>query len=212
MLGAGEIIYFSLLLISLIICVLRRKFLPWYFIFFSILLACSFLFDSTGFILKYYHLSRYWVYHLYRPLDYILLTAVFFYEIKGKIEKNIIKTSWYIFFIICLIYSLINKFTGPTSLTSTINNVFLIIICFLYFRDTFKIKEKLSLAKEPVFWIATGTLFYCLATFFSMGFLKYLRENNNPLANKYFLINYVMNYTLYLTYIIGLLCSKTYQK
>jgi FtsH-binding integral membrane protein len=137
---------------------------------------------------------------------------VFFYEIKGEIEKNIIKTSWYIFFIICLIYSLINKFTGPTSLTSTINNVFLIIICFLYFRDTFKIKEKLSLAKEPVFWIATGTLFYCLATFFSMGFLKYLRENNNPLANKYFLINYVMNYTLYLTYIIGLLCSKTYQK
>jgi hypothetical protein len=86
------------------------------------------------------------------------------------------------------------------------------MICIMYFRDILNSDKRVILIQEPVFWIAIGVFFFCLTTFFSMGFLKYLRQKNSPLANKYFLINYVMNYTLYLTYIIGLLCSKTYQK
>lgn len=212
MLGPGELIYFALLLITLLICIVKRKVLPWHFIFFRYLLAFSFLFDLTGFILKYLHYPRHWVYHLYRPLDYILLACLFFYEIKVGIQKKIIKYSCFLFTAICIIYSIANNFTGPTSLTSTINNAFTVIICVLYFRDILNSDKKIVLIKEPVFWIAIGTFFYCLATFFSMGFLKYLRQTNSPLAAKYFLINYVTNYTLYLTYIIGLLCSKTYQK
>jgi len=212
MLGIGEIIYFCLLFVALFISIARRKFLPWYFIYFRILLSFSILFDLGGFILKFYHYPRYWVYHLYRPLDYIFFACLFFFEIKTEAEKKIIKYSCFLFVLVCIIYSIKNNFSGPTSLTSTISNAFAVIICVLYFRDILRSDERIVLIKEPMFWIATGSMFFCLATFFSMGFLKYLRQNNNPLANKYFLINYAMNYTLYLTYIIGVLCSKTHPK
>ena len=91
MLGIGEIIYFCLLFVALFISIARRKFLPWYFIYFRILLSFSILFDLGGFILKFYHYPRYWVYHLYRPLDYIFFACLFFFEIKTEAEKKIIK-------------------------------------------------------------------------------------------------------------------------
>ncbi len=212
MLGPGEIIYFILLLIALIISILRKKVLPWHFVFFRYLLFFSFLFDLAGFTLKFFNYPRYWVYHLYRPLDYVLLATLFFYEIDGQVEKKFIKYSCYLFIAGCIVFSIVNNFNGPTSITSTFGNAIIIIICVLYFKSVLGSEREIVLIKEPIFWITTGTFLFCIGTFFSMGFLNYLQKNNNPLASKYFLINYVMNYALYLTYIIGLLCSKTYQK
>ena len=167
-----------------------------------------------GFILKAFDYPSHWFYHIYRPFDYILIAAFFYHELRGTSKKKFIKLTCFLFILICILYSGVNNFSGPTSLTSTIGNMFTITLCIIYLQDVLSSNEneEIRLIKEPVFWIATGTLFYCLATFFSMGFLKYLRQKNSSLAEKYFVINYIMNYALYLTYIIGMLCSKKFQR
>jgi len=203
-------------LISLLISIIFYKRLkPSWLRLFTWFLLFSMLISITGYFYSFYlKTGNHFIFNLYLLVQFLFYFGIFYKTFQTKKLKT-----FTLFVSICfLIYLLINfifldGFHTFNSLAFTIGSVLTILFCLLYFGALFNADGFINYFKIPMFWIATGILFFFVGNFLYLSFLNYILENNlDSGGNIYEVIIITLNLLLYCFFSIGFLSNQTWKK
>lgn len=203
-------------LISLLISIIFYKRLkPSWLRLFTWFLLFSMLISITGYFYSFYlKTGNHFIFNLYLLVQFLFYFGIFYKTFQTKKLKT-----FTLFVSICfLIYLLINfifldGFHTFNSLAFTIGSVLTILFCLLYFGALFNADGFINYFKIPMFWIATGILFFFVGNFLYLSFLNYILENNlDSGGNIYEVIIITLNLLLYCFFSIGFLSNQSWKK
>jgi len=133
--------------------------------------------------------NNYWIYNwstLFQVSFWILFLRHF-------LEKRQLRRLSIILFAFFLLFSVINLFFIQkqerfNNYSLVVGAAIIILQCCLFFYIIMNQESRVNLLKRPMFWIATGALFFYAATFFYFSLFDYLREHKLEKQNKFFFI------------------------
>jgi hypothetical protein len=203
-------------LISLLISIIFYKRLkPSWLRLFTWFLLFSMLISITGYFYSFYlKRGNHFILNIYLLVQFLFYFGIFYKTFQTKKLKT-----FTLFVSICfLIYLLISfifldEFHTFNSLAFTIGSVLTILFCLLYFGALFNADGFINYFKIPMFWIATGILFFFVGNFLYLSFLNYILENNlDSGGNIYEVIIITLNLLLYCFFSIGFLSNQSWKK
>lgn len=206
-------LYLLILIVCVSVVVRHRNALIYRFTYLKILLYITLVVEFTGlYYLKIRHETATWIFHLYQPLEYILLALYFLAIIKNQLARKIIVISIPLVLVSNFLNSiLIQKIhESPTYLFLTAA-FFFCIWSIIYFVELLNSRNDGILWKNPDFWITTGILFFYAGCFFQMGLSNLIKRENLSLATNLYIINHLLNIILYSSFTYGFLCKIKYQ-
>jgi hypothetical protein len=154
--------------------------------------------------------SHYFPFHLYIPVEYMLLTAYYYALFKTVFVKWVLTLSNLLLIAFCFIhYYDAGNFWLPDFSDFALEAVMVTFLVIFFFISLFRKEEELLLFRYPDFWINTGNLFFYGGCLFLMGLNYSLQQENPKLAEKILGINHYLNLSLYLFYIIAFTCHRT---
>lgn len=209
-----KVIYYGLLALCLITLLLNKRNLNNKYYWFIPLIVIGITTQAIGDIINYglqLEDKKTFMFHIYQPLEYVLLAMFYLQLLKGKIIKGFILVSIPLFVSFCIYYYASNakSYLGPDFTHFTVEAILIIFFVSIFFFQLFKLEECLALNTYPAFWINTGNLFFYGGNLFVMGFHFYLNKHDTILAQEFLSINHYLNLLLYVLYIIAFSCSKT---
>lgn len=199
--------YFALLLLGILLGVLR-----WYDLTPSLRTLCiSLIFNLTvegiGRWLAFQHVGNYWVYSMYRPISFGLITWAFYVELKIRTMPIVIGA-------FVVLHVLNGLFLQPFGVVYDSNSMMLSMLgtavwCLLYLRRLLQFPYETYLSSYSLFWISCGLLLFVassLAVFASLN-TSYLPQFKaaNPVLNT---IRAATNHILYSIYFLSFLGRK----
>ena len=163
--------------------------------------------------MKIYEINYHPLDHLYQPIELIFLSILYYHAVNSHSLRKAIKILVPLAILISIAWSVqvegvLNINTGSFIIGSTLVIVYSIFYKYQLFTSP---PTKESLVVNPFFWINTGNLFFYCGTFFQMGLHNYISKTNAALADQLFVINHGLNYTLYILYLIGILCKRIFK-
>lgn len=168
------------------------------------LLLLSLLTEMLVEIFKSHKINHRIIYHIYIPVEYMLLALFLSRQNVNSSLKKIIRFSIPVYFCISMFISFFfisyKDFPGTQF---NIEGLFLVsfVIAVLF---SLKITEGISIFRLPFFWIGSGLLLFHSGLFFFNGAYNYLIHNKTEYAAKLqTIINTNLNYLLYIFWIIG---------
>lgn len=199
-----QIIYFCFLFLSLVLSIVCKK-TEKGLVVFKFLFGFSILTEIASRLLAYYNIDRFFVYHIFVPLEYSLWVYYFYTVIDKSIIKKIILYSVFAF----IVFSAVGTFTFVgikkfPSFQLNIEGLFLIIIA-TYALFNINVSEHISITARPVFWISVSVILYYSLIFTFMGGYN-LIFHSKPVLEVYFL--YVPNYILYTGLSLAFICQR----
>lgn len=207
-----QIWYITTLVMTLVISIREsRHHKPW-IKWFIILLILILITEITGFRCKMLELEsqRYqFIYHLFTPIEYILLVNIYMNIFYNNTAKKLAKCSALIY----VTYSIWNAFYGETyrqfpTVGCMIEWTLMLLLVLYYFYELYQSDLLMSIFKLPSFWMSTGNFFYYAGTLFIMGLIHKVEHENKELATKIFQLVLILNIFMYSFWIIGLLCNR----
>lgn len=99
---------------------------------------------------------------------------------------------------------------------STLHNIFtlqasfLIIACIMYYFQIFRLPPYIKLREDPVFWIATGLVFFMICTLPLSLAINHIRTSSLLLYRQLFSIFYIFYCLLFLMIINAFLCKPAH--
>jgi hypothetical protein len=156
-----------------------------------------------------------WVFHIYQPFEYYLVSAYFLQIIRFPKIRKIILISIPLVILANVLNFLFIQGPNELSTYTFLLAAFLFCIwsCF-YFVQLLRNEAQIdqTLEHNPHFWVCTGILFFYTGTYFQMGFSNIIFKHNVGLAQKLYYINHLLNCILYGMITYGFLCQSKYQK
>lgn len=206
-----QLFYYILLIISFIILLLTkgaykqlRFFLP--------LLLLSLVVEGARFLLNTNSPIAKFLFSIYTPSEYLLLSLFAASIIKTSHKSTIIYFSIPVF----VTLSLLLQFKGDSPnyfykyLDVLIEAPLISIWSLFYIFQLFTDEETFHFKSNPFFWISVGNLLFFAGSFFSYGFGSYLHNvGQHGLADAILWIARILNIVLYIFYNIGFLCSNS---
>lgn len=190
---------------------IKDKPLRW-FIPFLLLMT---LVELTGmYIWKAGHANT-WLYHFSVPVEYIFYTYLFYCYFQQRSFKLLAKVLLVLIPVIAILNTVfLQGFLIPNTNVLKTGAASMVLLSCLYFVDIFKREDQIVLAREPMFWIATGVLFFNAGDLaFNIFFDYILAHRTHPGAHLFISINGKLVYVLYTFISIALLCtSKPFRK
>lgn len=152
-------------------------------------------------------------YHLYIPVEYLLLAFFYYYNFERNWVKKSILFSIPLFIVICFY---LTKYSSSEGEYPTMQfNLEGIVLIILSVSNLFSLRaeEDSIIYKQPLFWIDIALLLFYTGNFFLMGSYNQLISSNPDLAKQYFkFINNSLNYSLYILFIVAFICSRQVKK
>jgi hypothetical protein len=206
-----DIIFFVLLLLAIVSYAFRSKERYGRIILVYLLLALV-TSIATIFVLLVGRLTNnLFIFHIFTPIQYLILSLLYSYEISAVPTRRIIRASIPIFIGVCILLSLfVQKMTDNDSIETIIGSIALILWPLLFLRQTLKLQEVNSLLRFPLFWISVGLLFYFVGSLATEGMLDYLILHDMEMAQKVFLLTYIFKYMLFIMLFIGAWCEMMF--
>ncbi len=141
----------------------------------------TFINETISIILAYQIHNNAPAYHIYQPIQYFLISLVF-YKLLG--ENKFYKLYFYISLILFISFWIINLCFLQTLYTFPSNSfllcaVFLLPQILLLFVRMLNRPENTPLKLQPIFWFSTGNLVFQSTTFLIWGFQNILFENGS---------------------------------
>jgi len=209
-LQAVKDLYYGLLVACIVTLFLRIRQLPSYCKWLLLLLLTSLGTQVIQQALSVPGVHAYFVFHIYQPIEFILL-CIFYYEIFDKrLYKRITWVLGSLYILSCLVY----YFFRPQSFNKgdftdfTLESVMVCGLVVLYFIQMLEIKEKIELKHFMKFWLNALHLVFYGGCLFTMGFYYYLTKTDSLLARQILNINHFLNLLLYSGYLIVFACTK----
>ena len=207
------IAYYALITIALLL-----SFVAWTkghkrFFYLLILLTLTLLTELLAHLLINEKIEFVWMYHIFCPLEYTLLSLFFIAKIKISKLRTVFVVCIPVFIIFSIFISwLFYNFKTMPGINIGIEGFFLFCICtFRLFN--LDINENRTIFKNSDFWICTGLLiFFGVCSIF---FGVYTPLFNLSIINAFQLFGLIvepLNLLLYSFIIIGLLCLKPEKK
>lgn len=158
--------------------------------------------------------SNHWVYNVATIFEFYFFSYFFYRISKNSFSKKLIKIFVFAYpFILMISFITFQKWYSFHTNTYLLGELYLVILCLLYFRELYTANEFKNLSRSPVFWIVTGLLIFTAGQLPYMLLINYL-NTHYIIASKFFK-NYILtilNIVMYAMFSIGLLCSTTTQK
>lgn len=178
---------------------------------FGPLLLFAILIQLMGDWLKGNGYNHYFVFHIYVPVEYLLLCFYFRQIIQHAVLKLLIPLSGILFFAFYFFYFLLNKraFFTPSFSQFVTGSILVTIWVLFFFIQLFQQEEKIELSRYPHFWINTGNLLFYSGCLFVMGFYFSVQKEDAPLAGQLLYINYLLNLLLYCMYLVAFTCTRS---
>jgi len=149
------------------------------------------------------------IFHIFTPLEYVLLALFYRDIIVNKIVKKAITWSIPIFILLAILFSLfIQKPDTSNSGMITIESVIIIFLSLFFLREVLLLQHATILYRFPLFWICVGILFYFTGNLVIEGLLNYMINHSMPLARRVYHIGHVFKYLLFILFIIGAYCNR----
>lgn len=192
---------------------LNKQSFPSYFINFLYLFIVVIVFELAALVLENAGVNHNFLDHLYQPLEISLLSGVYYHVVPDPRFKRIVIIAVPAFWIFAAYASIVLEGIGePNTISFVAGSIIIIFYSMVYVVQLFTTPPlQDNLLSIPFFWINTGHLFFYFGTFFQMGMDSYIRSVDLALANKLVVINYALNFTLYLLYLNGFLCRKVFK-
>lgn len=205
--------YILLIIACLVAYLLNKQSFPSYFINFLYLFIAVIVFELTALALQSIDVNHNFLDHLYQPVEVTLLSVVYYHVIPYRSFKKMMFFIIPLFWMFCLYASVFAEgITEPNTISFIAGSIIIIFYSMVYLVQLFtEPPTKDNLLAIPFFWINTGHLFFYFGTFFQMGMDTYIRSIDFALAEKLVVINYALNFTLYLLYLNGFLCRKVFK-
>jgi hypothetical protein len=203
------------LICLLIIIIFNNKLQPkWLRLFIYFLLFT--LASETGSILYSYFLkkSNHFIINIYSLVNFSFFFYIFYKAFEIKKIKSFIIFSFALF----LLFSLINiifieGFYLFNVYTYSLGSIFIVWFCMLYFMYLFKSDKVINFFAIPMFWIATGLLFFYVGSLIQMTLINYIVKNHIDTDGLIFqFIMVTLNILLYGAFTVGFLCNRPWIK
>jgi hypothetical protein len=139
-----------------------------------------------------------YVYCFLKPFEYLVLVILFNVDIREKSKIHFYLITSIILMFIYAFYNLLFQIDSKSSANNVIviEGAFILILVLLYFKATLQNNEVIVLSKEPLFWIATGLLFFYTGNIIATGFYHRLREYSEELAKSLYTLNFILGMLL----------------
>lgn len=202
-------IYFSLLLLNLVVWAARYNFLSTALRILGLALLITFFIEGYAAYLMFHNIRNLYLYHILTPLQYSVLALVFYKALTGAEQRSAVLLSIPLYLLVSLLITLYLE--GPSEYNSyalSIKNGLIICWTLLYYKDVFEGLKITRLNREPMFWISTGLFFYSLGSFFVDGLMNQVLDNSFEIAHALFYISIFLGYLLYITFLIAFLLER----
>lgn len=201
------LIYIALMLSALLIYIGNRKNLPGSFVFLALLLALTLISELVKIFLKRHEINTSFMDHFFQPAEFVLISTVYYHAFYGLRNKSMVKIMIPLFIVAAFFVStFIDGWNAMNRSSFLMESFILVVYAVIYMLEILNKPANENLLKKPFFWVNTGILFYCSGTFFQVGLHEYFENRNPALAKELNLINQVLNYLLYSSFIAGFLC------
>jgi hypothetical protein len=202
--SALKMVYYGLLGLNLLVLAFAYKSLEKRHKVFLPLIVFVITIQVAADILKAKGLTYYFLFHIYVPIEYILLSVYFSLLFMSRPARMWLLISNIVLSAFCIAYYYMRpSFWQPDYSHFVISAIFISTTVILFFIKLFKNEEHIDLIRYPDFWINTGNLFFYAGCVFVMGLHFSLRGKNQTLADNLLKINNYLNLLLYLFYLIG---------
>jgi hypothetical protein len=203
-------------LISFVVCVIfYNRLEPKYLRLFTWFLLFTILIQIAGYTYSiYFKKSNHFIFNIDLLVQYLFYFLIFYNTFETKSLKLLtlfgsIVVTLYAFF--NFFYK--NSFFIYSSATNTLGSILSILFCLLYFASLFKFEASINYFKIPMFWIATGLLFFFVGEFIYLSFIDYIIAHNiDKEGNIYSFIIVTLNLLLFSFLSIGLLSNQPWKK
>lgn len=207
-----RIIYFIFMLICFLLSLVASKKRDKTLVVFPIVIFISILTEFLVIKLNSRHLNYNFIYHIYVPIEYVLLSLYFVFNTKSTSTKKIIIYSIPVYLILCLILSLQTSFQKHPGIQINLEGLLLITWSVI---TLFSIEVKINtvITSLSIFWICVALLIYHSGIFTFTGIYNYIIEKKTLLGSKLsFFIIQMSNYLLYICLSIAFICSLRTKK
>lgn len=148
-----------------------------------------------------------WLYNFFTVFEFCFYLWIISFIINNKRMKKILKT-------VLLFYTLastvniifIQKMKAFHTITYALGCLLIVIFCFYYFFELFKLPKAVKLINNPAFWICSGLLFFYCCGFPLYGLTNYLSRISSLFIPNFYSIIIILNCFLYTLFTIAFLC------
>lgn len=117
---------------------------------------------------------------------------------------------FFIFAVYQLAFVLENQTSANTSFL--LRSVLVLVVVLSYFWELIRSEQVIILSREPLFWIATPSLFYFAGNIIATGFFHQLYAHSSKLADALYLLNYILELVMYLLFTLAFILSVRKKK
>jgi hypothetical protein len=158
--------------------------------------------------------NNHWTYNILTVFEFYFFSYFFYRILAGSFSRKLIRVFVFVYPLVLIISFLtIQKWYNFHSYTYILGELYLVILCLLYFKELYMAREFKKLSTLPEFWIVTGLLIFTSGQLPYMILINYLNTHflkASAYFNYYILTS--MNILMYTMFSIGLLWSIKTQK
>lgn len=187
-------------------------------IWFFLLSLSGFLIETiaTWWVFDWHYPDNYFLMNLYSVVALTLIFAGFYKHLELSARSKI----WYITIAVIIVILLITDYvlTVGAARNSIFGNIgfnfcTIILCCTWLFKMAIK-EEVFNFFDEPLFWVASGLLIFCLGALVVMGMSQFIRINHITIQNKplYRVIMPMLNVVLYSSFTYAFLLCRLKKK
>lgn len=213
--NALHYIYFSMLYLTIVSFISQYKHLDYILKILFLYLVTLALINSMG---MYVRLglqvkNNLFLYHILTPVEYTLLSLIYYSALKSVLMKKVIRWSMYGFVVICIVLTLfVEGMQVIDSFARSIEALLVTIWILAYFYQILKTTKILNMQSDPLFWISLGFLIYFIGNLFIKGLLNTLIIQNRVLAKTFYQYLYLLEFNLFIQINIALYCRRIFKE
>jgi hypothetical protein len=157
----------------------------------------------------YFKGSTIWFYNIFTILEF----CFYFFLFSVNFKKNKYRKAAFLSIPLYLVIAFVSIFfiQGTDhfhTISYRIASVLLIVFCYLFFRQLLEAETETNVLRNPMFWIATGLLFFYAGFFFYFCAYDYVAYAKIPLNLQLWkIISRSLNILLYSFFLISILCN-----
>jgi hypothetical protein len=152
------------------------------------------------------------VFHVLAPVEYTVLSLLYYHTFKGIRVKRAIGYSIPVFIMICILFSLyVQPVESNNSYVVIIESTIITLWSLLFLRETIILQMESALQRFPMFWISIGLLFYFIGSVTVEGLLNYLMDFSMDLARRVYRMIFILKYLLFILLMIGAFSRRLFK-
>ncbi|WP_461102179.1 hypothetical protein [Spirosoma koreense] len=139
------------------------------------------------------------------PLEYALYVNIFYpvYNDSSRLSLLLITSiAGILFYATLIVLTRIGERTAAQDIF-WVTSIASLLLALLYFQRIIRSGQIVQLNQEPLFWIATGILFFYTGNLIATGFYHRLLVHSKTLARNLYYLNYLLNIIRYILYSIA---------